>query len=399
MSVLEGSLGILPRRILVDDDHVADARKLSAGGRARARASPRCARMIVPAMSPRTRSSAARLRLRQPRRGHRVGHDAILLAAACPARAGERVVDLGAGVGAAGLALAARVPDTTVTLVEIDPELAALAAANAERNDLAGAGAGGGPRCRRAGARLRGGRSRARIGCARADESAVQRSGAAARIARPPPPPRPRRCARHARRLAQDRGAAAAAARHGDVDLAGGRPRRRAGRAGAGLRSGDRAAGASASPGSRRSACWCVPPRQAARRSPCCPASCSTTARASRPGMPKPCCARVPLCRWGKLRLVARHGDFDCFIRRCGCADRDLAPPRMEPTPAGRLVGARDRATKGATTRVAPTPPGWSQRPVACPRGRRDQACCSGDFCSELRCESAAIALIRTISR
>ena len=42
-----------------------------------------------------------RLRLRQPERGHRVGHDAILLAAACPASAGERVVDLGAGVGAA----------------------------------------------------------------------------------------------------------------------------------------------------------------------------------------------------------------------------------------------------------------------------------------------------------
>jgi tRNA1(Val) A37 N6-methylase TrmN6 len=79
-----------------------------------------------------------RLRLRQPKRGHRVGHDAILLAAACPARAGERVVDLGAGVGAAGLALAARVPDTTVTLVEIEPELAALAATNVERNDLAG---------------------------------------------------------------------------------------------------------------------------------------------------------------------------------------------------------------------------------------------------------------------
>jgi tRNA1(Val) A37 N6-methylase TrmN6 len=78
-----------------------------------------------------------RLRLRQPRRGHRVGHDAILLAAATGARAGEHVVDLGAGVGAAGLALAARVPDVTVTLVEIDPALAALAGENAERNGLA----------------------------------------------------------------------------------------------------------------------------------------------------------------------------------------------------------------------------------------------------------------------
>jgi len=77
-----------------------------------------------------------RLRLRQPRRGHRVGHDAILLAAACPARAGDKAVDLGAGVGAAGLALAARVPDTTVSLVEIDPRLAALAQENAGLNRL-----------------------------------------------------------------------------------------------------------------------------------------------------------------------------------------------------------------------------------------------------------------------
>src|SRR5258705_11683689 len=49
-----------------------------------------------------------KLRLLQPRRGHRVGHDAILLAAAVPARLGEQAVDLGAGVGGAGLALAWR---------------------------------------------------------------------------------------------------------------------------------------------------------------------------------------------------------------------------------------------------------------------------------------------------
>ncbi len=78
-----------------------------------------------------------RLRLKQPKRGHRVGHDAILLAATCPAHAGERVVDLGAGVGAAGLALAARVAGIEVTLVEVDAELAALAAENAQVNGLA----------------------------------------------------------------------------------------------------------------------------------------------------------------------------------------------------------------------------------------------------------------------
>ena len=77
------------------------------------------------------------LTLRQPKRGHRVGHDAILLAAATPARASEHAVELGAGVGAAGLALAHRVAGLRVTLVEIDSELAALAAHNIESNHLA----------------------------------------------------------------------------------------------------------------------------------------------------------------------------------------------------------------------------------------------------------------------
>ena len=78
-----------------------------------------------------------RLRLEQPRRGHRFGHDAILLAAACPARKGERAVDLGAGVGAAGLALAKRIDGLMVMLVEVDAQLAALAMENVRRNGLA----------------------------------------------------------------------------------------------------------------------------------------------------------------------------------------------------------------------------------------------------------------------
>jgi len=78
-----------------------------------------------------------RLHLLQPRRGHRFGHDAILLAAATPARSGDRVADLGAGIGAAGLALACRVPGTRITLVEIDTCLAALAQENAARNGYA----------------------------------------------------------------------------------------------------------------------------------------------------------------------------------------------------------------------------------------------------------------------
>jgi tRNA1(Val) A37 N6-methylase TrmN6 len=77
-----------------------------------------------------------RLLLRQPRRGHRFGHDSILLAAAVPAKAGQCAVELGAGVGAAGLALARRVEGLGMTLVEVEPALAALAQDNIARNGL-----------------------------------------------------------------------------------------------------------------------------------------------------------------------------------------------------------------------------------------------------------------------
>jgi tRNA1(Val) A37 N6-methylase TrmN6 len=77
------------------------------------------------------------LRLRQPKLGHRAGHDAMLLAAATTARSGDRVVDLGAGVGAAGLAVATRVAGVKLLLVEIDLGLAEFARANAASNAIA----------------------------------------------------------------------------------------------------------------------------------------------------------------------------------------------------------------------------------------------------------------------
>jgi tRNA1(Val) A37 N6-methylase TrmN6 len=73
-----------------------------------------------------------RLKLLQPARGHRAGHDAILLAAAAP-RA-RHAIDLGAGIGTAGLALLARRTARHVILVEIDRDLARLAEINARRN-------------------------------------------------------------------------------------------------------------------------------------------------------------------------------------------------------------------------------------------------------------------------
>ena len=79
-----------------------------------------------------------RLTIAQPKRGFRAGHDTVLLAAAVPAQAGSRVLELGSGAGIAALCLAARVPDVEVLGIEIDPGLVELARDNAARNGVAG---------------------------------------------------------------------------------------------------------------------------------------------------------------------------------------------------------------------------------------------------------------------
>lgn len=77
-----------------------------------------------------------RLRLRQPKEGYRAGIDPVFLAAAIPAKAGERALDIGAGVGGAALMLAVRVGGLGVTGIEIDPGLLRLANENARLNNL-----------------------------------------------------------------------------------------------------------------------------------------------------------------------------------------------------------------------------------------------------------------------
>jgi tRNA1(Val) A37 N6-methylase TrmN6 len=77
-----------------------------------------------------------RLALRQPARGHRVGTDAVLLAAAAPALDRGLIVDAGAGVGAVGLALAQDNPGATVALLEKNAAVAALAGDNIGLNAL-----------------------------------------------------------------------------------------------------------------------------------------------------------------------------------------------------------------------------------------------------------------------
>lgn len=77
-----------------------------------------------------------RIVVEQPEAGFRSGTDAVLLAAAVPAMAGQAALELGAGSGVAGLCLLARVPGLALAGVEIDAACAARARANAAANRM-----------------------------------------------------------------------------------------------------------------------------------------------------------------------------------------------------------------------------------------------------------------------
>ncbi|GAA0537554.1 tRNA1(Val) A37 N6-methylase TrmN6 [Rhizomicrobium palustre] len=77
-----------------------------------------------------------RVIIRQPEAGFRAGLDAVMLAAAVPAEAGEEVLELGTGVGTAALCLLTRVAGVRAKGVEIDPPTAELGSANAAANGL-----------------------------------------------------------------------------------------------------------------------------------------------------------------------------------------------------------------------------------------------------------------------
>lgn len=79
-----------------------------------------------------------RVRLLQPRGGHRAGTDAVLLAALAKPRPGGTTVDLGAGTGAVGLMIAVRSVAGEIVLVERDPRLARLCGENIGLNGLGG---------------------------------------------------------------------------------------------------------------------------------------------------------------------------------------------------------------------------------------------------------------------
>lgn len=84
----------------------------------------------------RDRLLGGRLTITQPRDGYRAGMDAALLAAACDAGPGHRVLEAGCGAGAALLAAAARRPGALFLGLEREVGAADLGRRNAEDSGL-----------------------------------------------------------------------------------------------------------------------------------------------------------------------------------------------------------------------------------------------------------------------
>ncbi len=74
--------------------------------------------------------------LRQPKAGYRAGLDPVFLAASIEVKTGDRVLDVGAGHGAASICLAHRRRDCRITGIEIRPDLVRLANENAKLNNF-----------------------------------------------------------------------------------------------------------------------------------------------------------------------------------------------------------------------------------------------------------------------
>ncbi|MFA5811469.1 MAG: methyltransferase [bacterium] len=74
------------------------------------------------------------LRIWQPAKGHRYGPESLALADFVQLKAGERVIELGSGVGVISLMLAARAKGVSITAVEIQELLHAIAVRNVREN-------------------------------------------------------------------------------------------------------------------------------------------------------------------------------------------------------------------------------------------------------------------------
>lgn len=83
-----------------------------------------------------TIDSIGSIKICQPREGYRFSADALILADFVNLKRIKRIVDLGAGTGIVGIILAKKYPESKVTLIEIQRELADLALESVRLNNL-----------------------------------------------------------------------------------------------------------------------------------------------------------------------------------------------------------------------------------------------------------------------
>lgn len=125
-SLLEGSAGAIPRRLMVEDaDYPAVQRILAEAGSLDGGGGTGTDVIL-----------GGRIALLQPYAGYRVAIDPVLLAAAVPDSGAGPVLDIGCGVGAASLCYADRVSSARVAGLELQPSMTMLARENAELNAL-----------------------------------------------------------------------------------------------------------------------------------------------------------------------------------------------------------------------------------------------------------------------
>lgn len=124
-SAMDGSIGILPRRAMVADEHHARAKAILDRG------------PDGPAsLDTEDALLDGRVLVRQPADGYRISMDAVFLAACVAPKAGQSVLDAGSGVGAASLCLAARCPGVEIVGIELHESLADFATENAAANNF-----------------------------------------------------------------------------------------------------------------------------------------------------------------------------------------------------------------------------------------------------------------------
>jgi tRNA1Val (adenine37-N6)-methyltransferase len=77
-----------------------------------------------------------RIQVKQSRKGYRFSIDTVIIASHAKPFPNDRIVDLGTGCGIIPLILACRYPDITVYGIEVQKELAEIAALNVEENGM-----------------------------------------------------------------------------------------------------------------------------------------------------------------------------------------------------------------------------------------------------------------------